>query len=218
MIKKTALMVALATVAASSMGALIVSEDFESYTTGQAGSITNSAWIVAGNDWVGATDGVTGLDQAERLRAGNSRLTRYVDLTAAVAANGPTVELSFNTWYRDNATGGEFGFVSYTTTGDGTSSVENGTGGWTTTATYTSAANPQANYANTVTAFSIDTSGWTADQLANFGFGFGGSGQNNQDRFFIDNVALNVIPEPATLGMVSAMGAGLLFIRRRFMI
>jgi hypothetical protein len=35
-----------------------------------------------------------------------------------------------------------------------------------------------------------------------------------------DNVSFEyeVIPEPATLGLVTAMGGGLLFIRRRFMI
>ena len=33
----------------------------------------------------------------------------------------------------------------------------------------------------------------------------------------IDNVSLTVIPEPATLGLIASFGAGVLFIRRRFM-
>jgi hypothetical protein len=43
--------------------------------------------------------------------------------------------------------------------------------------------------------------------------------------FNVDNTGANglltatyVIPEPATLGMIAAMGGGILFIRRRFMI
>ena len=41
-----------------------------------------------------------------------------------------------------------------------------------------------------------------------------------RDRFRIDDFSINgtVVPEPATLGMVAALGGGMLFIRRRFMI
>lgn len=41
------------------------------------------------------------------------------------------------------------------------------------------------------------------------------SGMNTPDYIF-DNVQISVIPEPATLGLVAALGGGLLFIRRFF--
>jgi hypothetical protein len=40
----------------------------------------------------------------------------------------------------------------------------------------------------------------------------------NADFADVDYITIDVIPEPATLGLVGAFGAGILFIRRRFMI
>lgn len=42
-----------------------------------------------------------------------------------------------------------------------------------------------------------------------------GASMNNGWRF--DTLTVDVIPEPATLGLVTAFGAGILFVRRRFM-
>ncbi|MDF7824184.1 PEP-CTERM sorting domain-containing protein [Pontiellaceae bacterium B12227] len=36
-------------------------------------------------------------------------------------------------------------------------------------------------------------------------------------RYYLDNISVTVIPEPATLGLIGAFGGGILFIRRRFM-
>lgn len=51
-----------------------------------------------------------------------------------------------------------------------------------------------------------------------FGFRANQGGATGLADFRYDNFDVTVIPEPATLGMVTAMGAGVLFIRRRFMI
>jgi hypothetical protein len=52
--------------------------------------------------------------------------------------------------------------------------------------------------------------------------GFGFIVNNNQTSagdFYVDNVVVQtIIPEPASLGLIAAAGAGILFIRRRFMI
>ncbi|VGO22445.1 PEP-CTERM sorting domain-containing protein [Pontiella sulfatireligans] len=36
-------------------------------------------------------------------------------------------------------------------------------------------------------------------------------------KFAVDNIVLETIPEPATLGLIAAFGGGIMFIRRRFM-
>ncbi|MDZ8117544.1 PEP-CTERM sorting domain-containing protein [Pontiella agarivorans] len=41
--------------------------------------------------------------------------------------------------------------------------------------------------------------------------------QENFDYMYMDNIQLEVIPEPATLGLVAAFGGGIILIRRRFM-
>ncbi|MDF7823876.1 PEP-CTERM sorting domain-containing protein [Pontiellaceae bacterium B12227] len=46
----------------------------------------------------------------------------------------------------------------------------------------------------------------------------GSNAGNFSDYFEVTGSTLSVIPEPATLGLVAAFGAGILFIRRRFMI
>jgi hypothetical protein len=54
----------------------------------------------------------------------------------------------------------------------------------------------------------------------NFMTAFGGpeDGSYVPGPIYVDNMRLEVIPEPATLGLVGLVGAGMLFIRRRFMI
>jgi len=56
----------------------------------------------------------------------------------------------------------------------------------------------------------------TLDDVQSVGVWFDQS-RNGLTRFRVQDFQLNVIPEPATLGLVAAMGAGILFIRRRFM-
>ncbi|QBG46867.1 PEP-CTERM sorting domain-containing protein [Verrucomicrobia bacterium S94] len=41
--------------------------------------------------------------------------------------------------------------------------------------------------------------------------------QENFDYLYMDNIRLEVVPEPATLGLVAAFGGGIILIRRRFM-
>lgn len=49
--------------------------------------------------------------------------------------------------------------------------------------------------------------------------GFGGTpDQAAGTTMYLDNVQLDVIPEPATMGLLAVFGGGLLFIRNRFMI
>jgi hypothetical protein len=51
-------------------------------------------------------------------------------------------------------------------------------------------------------------------------FRFQASGGSSNNALWIDNIAFDatIIPEPATLTLISACGAGVVFIRRRFMI
>ncbi len=57
-----------------------------------------------------------------------------------------------------------------------------------------------------------------AANITNIRLDFLGNAVNIGKNMEVDYIQLYAIPEPATLGMVAAMGAGLLFIRRRFMI
>ncbi|WP_168442111.1 PEP-CTERM sorting domain-containing protein [Pontiella desulfatans] len=49
-----------------------------------------------------------------------------------------------------------------------------------------------------------------------FAFVHGGSGSS--DDVSLASIAVDVIPEPATLGMIAASGLGILFVRRRIML
>lgn len=57
-----------------------------------------------------------------------------------------------------------------------------------------------------------------AANITNIRIDFLGNDANAGKNMEVDYVQLYAIPEPATLGMVAAVGAGVLFIRRRFMI
>ncbi len=61
-------------------------------------------------------------------------------------------------------------------------------------------------------------SGLSMNGISQFLMGKGGSWTTAASSLDIDAVSLSVIPEPATLGMVAAMGGAILFVRRRFMI
>lgn len=82
-----------------------------------------------------------------------------------------------------------------------------------------------ANYAN-ATNLTVDVTslvqGWVNGSTENYGITLFGAdnGDNATNGAYMDGVTLatTVIPEPATLGLVAAFGAGILFIRRRFMI
>ncbi|MDF7822604.1 PEP-CTERM sorting domain-containing protein [Pontiellaceae bacterium B12227] len=65
-------------------------------------------------------------------------------------------------------------------------------------------------------AFTADTLGTGTDLIHNFRIDPANSIQGAN--FEIDYLRVEAIPEPATLGMIAAMGGALLFIRRRFMI
>jgi hypothetical protein len=73
----------------------------------------------------------------------------------------------------------------------------------------------------------VDLSGftdavWEAGQSIVLTLAFTGSAEQSTtaggNELVLDNIAVTVIPEPATLGLLGAFGGGILFIRRRFMI
>jgi hypothetical protein len=70
--------------------------------------------------------------------------------------------------------------------------------------------------ANNWTVVTIDISGNETTTLNSIRFD--PQGNLATRNFEIDYMRLNVVPEPATLGLVAVMGGAILFIRRRFMI
>lgn len=61
-------------------------------------------------------------------------------------------------------------------------------------------------------------SGLSMNGISQLLMGKGGSWATAASSLDIDAISLNVVPEPATLGLVVAVSGGILFIRRRFMI
>ncbi len=100
---------------------------------------------------------------------------------------------------------------------DGISSIENAN--WMTLGDATISVDGSAYTGGTGTFTLFDTGflSSTSTSVSVTGFTGGLSGYITQDQ---DNdiVTLTVIPEPATLGLIAAFGAGMLFIRRRFLI
>lgn len=41
---------------------------------------------------------------------------------------------------------------------------------------------------------------------------------DQSERIWVDGIGYEVIPEPATIGLVGIFGAGMLFLRRKFMV
>jgi len=71
-------------------------------------------------------------------------------------------------------------------------------------------------YGGTSAFTDLDVSGYIAQDGDQFGFA-ARTGASTEDAF-IDNVNINTIPEPATLGLVSLFGGGVLLMRRIFLI
>lgn len=90
--------------------------------------------------------------------------------------------------------------------------VDTAQGGWTTLGNFTPDAWNTMSWSGT---FNADASALTSVQ-ALFLINHGGTVTEDVD-YYIDNIKLEAVPEPATLGMVGLFGAAVMFVRRRFM-
>jgi arylsulfatase A-like enzyme len=161
----------------------VFNDDFESYSTGQSGTITN-VWTTTGNEWIGGSDGV-GESQGQRLRHGSATISKLFDITSDVAGANTIIKLAFDGWV-DGYEAGEQGWIQYTTDSGAT---------WNTTLTLadlsTYADYDLPGYTGPYTAFEVDTTGWSPTQKASFGIRFGQDCNANTERFYIDNVILS---------------------------
>ena len=142
-------------------------------------------------------------------------MMKFINLTSA-AASGRNFRLTFDGWVETTTTtpstgDSKEGYVRITKDGGIT---------WTTcfTLASTSPINVDYNSSGYTGPFTvnIDTSGWTAEQLAGFGFQFSQKANQNADHFNVDNIQLSVVTEPVTVGLLGlgSLVAPLL-IRRR---
>lgn len=148
---------------------------------------------------------------------GSSTLSQVVNLSSAnlalVQAGGATLTLSFDYFDSDSNDPAE---ITVTFLDASTNSV-----GSATTGTLWQYANGTVYNASTAPWIStnlvsgtIDTSCTMVQIDINTGPRAGGSATN----LAFDNFSGNVIPEPATIGLVGVFGAAVLFVRRRFML
>ena len=173
-----------------------------------------NGWLVSVKavPWYSRTVG-TGKSGGIFLRNSNSYMRKFIDLTSA-ATISRDFRLTFDCWVETSTRdGSEAGYVAITTDSGAT---------WTTnfTLSITSPINVDYNSPGYTGPFTIniDASGWTAEQLAGFGFQFSQKAGQNADHFNVDNVQLSVVPESVTVGMfgLGSLVAPLL-IRRRLM-
>ena len=195
-------------VAVNSMASTIVFED--AFNDVPSGAVSNSlrGWVITGVPYWNTTVGV-GNSGGFYLRNATASMRKDINLTSAVT-NGRAFTLKFDAWYESATTNTQAGYVAITTDRGAT---------WTTnfTLSITSPINVDYNSPGYTGPFTIniDTRGWTAEQLAGFGFKFSQKATLNTDHFNVDNVQLSVIPEPATIGMIG-LGALITLLIRRF--
>ena len=188
--KRTAIIAIVATwiVAVNSMASTIVFEDTFNNLTYSGTAVTNTRdWIVTGVPYWNMNDGV-GNSGAFFLRNSTASMRKDINLTSAVT-NGRAFTLSFDAWYESATTNTQAGYVSITR--------DSGTT-WTTNFTLLDSSSSNVDYdlpgyTGSYT-INIDASGWTAGQLAGFGFKFSQKATLNTDHFNVDNVQLSVIP------------------------
>ena len=190
----------------SSMGALIFEDNFNT-ATGKATPVLDATkgWIVDTPLYAATSGGIDGTAHLFTRKGGAEQLRKNMDVTTAVAGTEKWLILSFM-GYTDAYEDGEVGSVDYT--------LDDGAN-WINAATFD---NTVVGPWQPLTGFALDTTTWTATEKAQFGFRFGANGNLFTEHLRIDDVALNTstIPEPATLGLIAAMGGGILFIRRCF--
>ena len=165
------------------MASTIVFEDNFNDVAYNGTAVTNArGWVVSGVPWWNTTVGV-GNSGGFFLRA-NSAMSRYIDITSAVT-NSRDFRLTFDCWLAAT-TVGLVDHVAITTDGGAT---------WNTSFSLALAATNNIDY--DVAGYSgpytinIDTSGWTAKQLAGFGIRFSQTSPLAPDHFNVDNVLLS---------------------------
>lgn len=79
-------------------------------------------------------------------------------------------------------------------------------------------ANQSGTFVDYYVDFTPSTTGNYQVGMRNRGYVPGSGADNNESTLFFDNARLEVIPEPATLGLVAIFGGATLFIRRRLKI
>ena len=153
------------------------------------------------------------LDNSTKFRGGNNSLIQDLTLIVNVGGEVTLSELNFDYLIPFSASPRDF-TLSYL-------SGDLGTGG-VTLFSFTNSAQVA-----TMTGVDVDLTAsamtdftLTGGQSATFRFDFTDAGKTGSS--FVDNIGIlgtvDVIPEPATLGLVAFFGAGVLFIRRRMML
>ena len=183
---KTAILAIVAAwmVAVNSVASTIVFEDTFNDVAAN-GTVTNTlrGWVATGNPYWNKTAGV-GNSGCFFLRA-SSTMSRYTNLTSA-ATNSRAFLLTFDCWV-EATTSNLTDHVAITTDSGAT---------WTTSFSLARTATNNIDY--DVTGYSgpysidINTSGWTAGQLAGFGIRFSQTSTLAADHFNVDNVRLSI--------------------------
>lgn len=183
------------------MAGVIWTEDWASYLNNGVEDLSGDAdWILTGSPGYVSTD--ADFDQTFRVRK-TATLDRFTDLTGLIDATNNELEFSVDMITDGLETEeGDAGTLSYTL---------NEGANWTLVTTLTATDTSVTN-----TGFTLDTTSWSAAQTSGFGVRFEGNGSHWNDNVFQDNMTLQAIPEPATLGLFTLIGGGILFIRRRF--
>jgi hypothetical protein len=187
-------------------------DDFETVEgLGQGGPLDSSKeWIYSANIWVSTNVGYQASNEvpytAVFLRNANSHITKLVDISHAVASNGPQVELTFDGWVEKYTDTNEYGYVAYTTN-SGAEWIEimqlN-------TNDYT---NYNTNNYNGPYTLTMDASTWAQEAKENFGIKFSQVANKNVEHFYIDNVVLDVVTNVVmtaydTWGLAYGLGEG----------
>ncbi|MDF7808051.1 hypothetical protein P4E94_11425 [Pontiellaceae bacterium B12219] len=208
---------------------LVYSTDFSvPYNSGNGAFVLGGATPdISTNEWFGSSNGV-GVNN-DVLTLGNTSANRFrgsgIWLDAAGWATGlVTVKVAAADF--SAGTDSEAIFQAYAATGvDASNSVSLDLHG-----AQSTGADPIATGTATIGALGAEQY-INANGTATFTFNYNGTDQyiglvfaNSNDpstgtgnTVVLDNLTVNTIPEPATMGLIAAFGGGLLFIRRLFL-
>ena len=248
--KKWIIKLATVAVAVGTQAAVIVDDNFSTYS----GYLNGNGNWVAGTDWTNVTGGVTSPDfkrayynQAINLGVGDKVTVTLDNSFTTTTKNGNLLRFGLrgDAGLGNVANAYNFARIEIRNTGDYRFYGDGNLGtapdaSVITAANLGTADNLQVVWSLTksasadvfdVTAQSFNVTSNTAYTLwsgavtnaamyADTSLFFGMDSQNGLTKgktFLVENVNVNVIPEPATLGLVAAMGGAVLFIRRRFM-